>query len=316
MKKLIMTLAVSILIVENSILAGPLILEQVSGGADWVAHADQQQFKKTQTGQLIRNEMVKLGIEENLTNFATVFSFHPLDDVRNITIYGTGKDRKKAVILIDGFFDKERILSILRTNPEYEEIKYVDIMLHQWYDENQKDPNNKMMYGGFYKDDLIVMGAGLDAVKHEVDVLKGSSENAAKGVFKLASLDAQTPFFKAAGKNIGEIVGPGPQAVVLRLTNQIGLTIGEIEGRFYLDLVLEAKSEEATQAITKILDGIIAFVSLQKEEQPMLAELAKKAKVSCEKTMVKVHLDSDPETVVQFLKNQWLRNKEKQTQTQ
>jgi len=315
MKKLIMTLAVSILIVENSVLAGPLVLEQVSGSASWVVHANQQQFKKTRTGQLIRKEMVNLGIEEGLTNFAMIFSFHPLDDVRDVTIYGTGQDRKKAVILIDGFFDKERILSILRTNIEYEEIKYGDIMLHQWLDENQKDPNNKIMYGGFYKDDLIVMGAGLDAVKQEVDVLKGSSENAAKGVFKQPSLDTEAAFFKAAGNNIGEMVGRGPQAVVLRLTNQIGLAIGEIEGRFYLDLVLEAKSEEAAQAITKILDGIVAFVSLQNQEQPMLAELAKKAKVSCEKTMVKVYLDSDPETVVQFLKNQWLKNKEKQTQT-
>jgi hypothetical protein len=316
MKRLLMVLVTIILVVEGSVLAGPLVWEQVSGGADWVAHTDQQQFKKTRTGQLIRNEMVNLGIEEGLTNFATIFSFHPLDDVRDITIYGTGKDRKKAVILIDGFFNKERILSILRPNPEYEEIKYGDIILHQWYDENQKDPNNKMMYGGFYKDDLIVMGAGLGAVKHGVDVLKGSSENAAKGVFEQASLDAEGAFFKAAGKSIGEMVGQGPHAAVLKHTNQIGLAVGEIEGRFYLDLALTARSEEAAQAITKILDGIIAFVSLQNEEQPMLAKLAKKAKVFCEKSKVKAHLDSDPEAVVQFLKNQWLRNKEKQTQKQ
>src|SRR4030042_3226666 len=135
MKKLLMVLALTMLLVEGSVLAGTLAMEQVGGSANWVVHANQEQFKNTQTGRGIRKEMVYLGIEEGLTNFAAIFSFHPLDDVRDVTIYGTGKDREKAVVLIDGFFDKERILSLLRMNPRYQEIKYSDIILHQWLDE-------------------------------------------------------------------------------------------------------------------------------------------------------------------------------------
>ncbi len=89
MKKLLMVIVTSVLVVEGPVLAGPLVIEQVSGSASWVVHANQQQFKKTQIGQLIRKEMVTLGIEENLSNFAMIFSFHPLDDVRDVTVYGT-----------------------------------------------------------------------------------------------------------------------------------------------------------------------------------------------------------------------------------
>lgn len=317
MRKLMVVLMASVLLAAVPALAGPLVIEQVSGGANWVVHANQQQFKKTQTGQLIRKEMVNLGIEENLSNFAMIFSFHPLDDVRDVTIYGTGKDREKAVVLIDGFFDKERILTILRMNPQYKEITYGDIVLHEWFDENQKDPN-QMMYGSFYKDDLIVMGAGLEAVKLAVDVLKGSAENAAGGIFNQAALNAKGAFFQAAGKRVGEMVeqDQDPQAAVLKETDQLGLAIGEIEGKFYIDLGLTAKSEEAAQAITNILDGIIAFVSLPNEDQPKLAELAKKVKVSCEKNTVQVHFESDPEAVVQFLKEQWQKNKEQDSKEQ
>jgi hypothetical protein len=317
MKKLLIVLVTSILVVESPVLAGPLVIEQVSGSATWVVHANQEQFKKTQTGQLIRKEMVNLGIEDNLSNFVMVFSFHPLDDVRDVTIYGTGKDSEKAVVLIDGFFDKERILSLLRMNPRYQEIKYGDIVLHQWIDENQKDPN-KLMYGCFYKDDLIVMSAGLDAVKQQVDVLKGKAKSATNEVFNHAALAANGAFFQAVGKRVGELIGEqeDPQAAALKQTDQLGIAVGENEGDFYIDLGLIAKSEEAAQAITQILEGIFAFVSLPNQETPMLAELAKKVKVACELNKVQIRFKSEPEAVVQFLKEQWQNNAKKNSQTQ
>ncbi|MBW8039273.1 MAG: hypothetical protein FVQ85_04670 [Planctomycetes bacterium] len=315
MKKLLMMVVASVLVAEGSVLAGSLVIEQVSGSASWVVHADQQQFRKTLTGKLIREELVNLGIEENLSNFATIFSFHPLDDVRDVTVYGTGKDRAKAVVLIDGFFDKERILSLLRMNPQYKEIKHGNIVLHEWFDENQKDPN-QMMYGCFYKDDLIIMGAGLDAVKLAVDVLNGSAKNATGDTFNQAALNAKGAFIQVMGKRVGEMVGQDPEAAALKQTDQLSLSIGETEGNFYMDLGLITKSEEAAQAITQMLEGIIAFVSLPNQEQPKLAELAKKIKVSCEQKSVHIHFESDHQAVVQFLKEQWQKNKEKEAQTQ
>ncbi len=314
MKKLLMVIVASVSVVGGPVIAGPLVMEQVSGSASWVVHANQQQFKKTQKSQIIRKEMVSLGIEENLSNFATIFSFHPLDDVRDVTVYGTGNDREKAVVLIDGFVDKEKILSLLRTNPEYKDTKYGKIALHQWIDEDQKDPNNKMMYGCFYKDDLIIMSAGLDAVKLAVDVLNGSAKNAAGNIFNQTALDAKGAFIQAAGKRVGEMLEQ--DAAAFRQTDQLGLAIGEVEGKFYIDCRLTAKSEEAANAITQMLEGILAFISMPNQEQQILAELAKKIKINCDVKTVKVRFESEPEVVVQFLKEQWQKNNEKETQTQ
>jgi hypothetical protein len=311
-----MVIVTCVLVLEGPVLAGPLALEQVSGSASWVVHANQQQFRKTKTGQLIRTEMVNLGLEENLTNFSTIFSFHPLDDVRDVTLYGTGKDRKKAVVLIDGFFDKEKILSLLRMNPEYKDTNYGDIVLHQWIDENQKDPNNKMMYGCFYSNELIVMSAGMDAVKHAVDVLNGSATNAAGGIFNQIALNVKGAFFQVTGRRVGEMVGEDPGAAALKQSDQLALAVGEVDGKFYIELSLTAKSEEAAQAITQILEGILAFVSLPNEEQPNLAELAKQVKISCELNTVYIYFGTGPEQVVQFLKEQWQKNNQKETLTQ
>lgn len=112
------------------------------------------------------------------------------------------------------------------------------------------------------------------------------------------------------------MVGDDPDAAALKQTDQLGLAIGEVEGKFYIELSLTAKSEEAAQAITQILEGILAFLSLPNEEQPKLAELVKKVKVTCELNNVYISFGSDPEAVVQFLKEQWQKNHEKETPTQ
>ena len=65
-----------------------------------------------------------------------------------------------------------------------------------------------------------------------------------------------------------------------------------------------------------MLEGILAFVSLPNEEQPKLAELAKKIKINCEEKTVKIKFESEPEVVVQFLKEEWQKNQQKDSKTQ
>jgi len=319
MKKLMMVLMMSVLLAAVPVLGGPLVKSRVSGSANWVAHVDIERFNSTQIGRLIREELRNQGMEENLTNFANVFSFHPLDDVRNVTIYGQDQKPEKAVVLIEAKFDKERLLTVLRFNPSYEETKYGDIVIHSWVDEKKQDPNDSnvgRMYGCFYNDELVVMGAGLEAVKQAVDVLNGSAENAASDVFNQASLNAKGAFFQVAANNVGEVVGEEPEAAALKQTSELSLAIGEFENNFYVDLDLKAKSEEAAQAISKILDGIIAFATLAGEEQPKLAELAKKVELSCVQNTIQIRFKASSETVFSFLKEQWKIKQEKAAQEQ
>lgn len=317
MRKLMMVLMVGVLLAAVPVLGGPLVKSRVSGSANLVAHVDNEQFNSTLIGRLIREDLKNQGVEEKLTNFATVFSFHPLDDVRNVTIYGQGQNREKAVVLIEAKFNKERLLALLRLNPSHQEIEYGEIVVHSWVDKKKDDPDtSETKYGCFYNDELVVIGAGLEAVKQAVDVLNGSAENAASGVFSQAELDAKGAFFQVAANNVGEVVGEEPEAAALRQTSELGLAIGEIEGNFYVDLELKTKSEEAAQAISKIAEGIIALAALAGEEQPGLAEMAKKVKLSCERNMVRVHFESDPEKVFSFLKEQWKIKQEKAAQKQ
>ena len=58
MRKSMMVLIVSVFLTSVLALGGPLSIKQVSSNANWVVHANQQQFKKTQFGRLIRKELI------------------------------------------------------------------------------------------------------------------------------------------------------------------------------------------------------------------------------------------------------------------
>lgn len=310
MRKLIIVLMVSVLLAAVPVRGGPLLKSQVSADANWVVHVDCDRFNKTVIGQLIRAELELVGLEEKLQDFKTIFSFHPLDDVRDVTIYGSGDDREKAVVLIEGNFDQDTLVALVRMNPEYEQTKYRNIVVHSWIDENKKDPSKagQRMYGCVPKNYLVVMGAGLEAVKQAVDVLNGSAANAASGVFDQYTLDTMGAFFQVAANRLGEIVECDSEAVLLKQIDEFGVVISEVEGTFYVDLSLSAKSEEIAQNLKKTLEGIVAFVTLSSGRQPALAELVEKLQVGAEDNIVKINFEADSQAVISFLKEQWQKN--------
>jgi len=315
MRRLMTVLTVSVLLAAAPAFGGQLLKSRVAADADWVAHLNLEQLVKSQLGRFIRAELDKQGLEEQLQGFQTLFSFHPIDDIRNVTIYGSGKDREKAVALFEGSFDKDKLVALVRMNPEYREIKQGDVVVHSWVDENKKDPNgpDQRMYGCAYKDNMVVLGAGLEAVKQAVDVLKGSAPNAA-AVFKQEVLTKKGAFFQVAANAVNDLADHQNEAALLEQTDQLGAVIGENDGKFYVNLSLRAESQEVAQNVKKTLEGIIAFLTLAGGEQPALAELADKLELSSVDRAVAIKFESSTESVFAFLKEIWQAEKNKKEQ--
>ena len=315
MKKLTTILAVIMLsAVGADALGGQLLKSQVASGANWVVHLNFDRLLKSELGGLVRAELAKEGLEEQLQGFKTMFSFSPLDDIRDVTIYGNGDDREKAVALFEGSFDAEKLITLVRMNPGYKEIKRGDAIVHSWVDENKKDPNGpeQRMYGSIYRGNTAVIGAAVDVVAQAMDVLKGSAPNAASaGVFKQDILGAEGAFFQVAANSINELANRQNDAAMLEKTDQLGGAIGEDDGKFYINLSLRAESREIALNVKKMLEGIIAFLTLAGSENPSLAELAKKLDLSVVDRTITVYFESTPQSVFAFLKEAWQKKKNK-----
>jgi len=315
MRKSMTVLTMSVLLAAAPALGGQLLKSRVGAGANWVAHLNLENLVKSQFGRFIRAELDKQGLEEQLQGFKSIFSFHPIDDIRNVTIYGNGNDREKAVALFEGSFDKEKLVALVRMNPEYREIEQGDLMVHSWVDENKEDPNGpgQRMYGCTYKDNMVVLGAGLEAVKQAVDVLKGSAPGAT-GVFNQAVLTRKGAFLQVAANAVKDLADHTNEAALLEQTDEFGGAVGENDGKFYVDLSLRAESEEVAQNVKKTLEGIVAFLTLAGGEPPALAEMAKNLKFYSVDRTVTINFESDSESVFTFLKEKWEAEQRKKGQ--
>jgi len=313
-----LALSFLLLAIVSPALAGPLSFSRISPKADWVVHLDYERFNNTGIGRFVRQKMREVGFEEKLQNFATVFSFHPIDDVRSVTLYGRGNDRDKAVAIIEGNFDEEKLIALVSMNPFYQQIEYGDAILHGWLHEEkhgEKD-TSRMMYGCVYQHKLVLISSSLETIKHAVDVLSAGSA-ADSPPFTAPAFSTPGAFLQAAATNLEQLAAQDKKAATLRHARQLSLAIGELNDTFYLDVTLQATSPQTAQQVIKVLEGIRAFASLAAEEQPALAEIAEVVQLSCTDDVVRLSIEAPSEDVQSFLNEQWqnkLANKINQNQ--
>jgi hypothetical protein len=299
--------------------AGELAANEVPAQANWVVHLNHEAFLGSRIGELIQGELKAQGADKQLESFATIFGFHPLNDVRDVTLYGLGQDQEKAVVLVDGRFDTDKLLAVVQMNPQHKEIPHHGVTIHRWLQEDDKkegkEATSRMMYGAIHEGRLVAMSAGLDAVKSAVDTLKSPTAGAAAGLSERTSA-RDGAFFQVVGTGVGAMVGDEPKAALLRETEALTLTAGDNGGNVFIELALEGASMEVTENMTKMLEGMIALAKLAAQEQPKLAALAEQVRISSAGKTTQARFEADAQTVFDFLKKQWEQNQQQQKAAQ
>ncbi|MEN6575034.1 MAG: hypothetical protein ABFD90_01735 [Phycisphaerales bacterium] len=302
-------------------LAAPLQKSEIGPAANWVAHIDLEAFRSSGIGKLILAELQSQGVGEKLQSFETIFSFNPLRDIRDVTVYGNGQDRDNAVAVFEGQFDPQKLLAVVRLNPQYQEIPYKGATVHRWQQEPKPgdqaaggQADNQMMYGSICDGNRVVIGSGLEAVKQAVDTMKGQATGTSAGLLNQIPQGHGAVFAVIAAAGVGDMVGQNPQAALLQQTDSLSLAIGESADKVFGELSLQAQSAEVAQNMTKLLEGIVAMAQLSGNERPRMAELAKGLNVSCADKTTQVRFEAATQSMFQFLKEQWEQQGQKQNQ--
>ncbi|NLH18284.1 MAG: hypothetical protein GX455_17050 [Phycisphaerae bacterium] len=288
------------MVVAATTVAAPLNKATVSGKAEWVLHADTEAFLKTKLGQAIRAELAAQGIEQKLAEFKTFFSFHPLDDIRNITIYGVGKEPTQAVVLAQGNFDQAKLDSMVRMNSTFKSADYGKYSIDSWIDENK--PGSERIYGVWHGTDRLLLSQGEDAVKTALDVLDGKADSAVGKT--LIGEPVKGAFLTITAEKVGEIVKGDQNAAVFQQAERLTLALGEKEGRCFITGALATKSADEATTINQALQGMLAFVKLATQDKlPKVTALANAMKIVAENASVGLHFEWDSADLIAILKN-------------
>ena len=294
MKKQIIVLIVLILFVSGSIVAGPVEVKRISADANWFVRIDCERFFKSSLGDILKTHLAEESNAQKLGDFEKVFGFNPIEDIRSVMTYGQGDDREKGIVLIEGEFDKEKLVALIGAKPEYKKLEYSGLEIHKWLQEH-KNPmgqtERQITYGCSYGDDLIILGSGLPAFKQAIDVLKGSAPGADSDVFNDDLLD--NAFFQVAAKDVAKSVGDKPRAALLRQTDRLVIAVSEVGDNILSAVNLTAKSEETAGYIKKMIEGIIANIALDSGKDPIAAKLAQKIQISGSGSEIQIRLEQD-----------------------
>jgi hypothetical protein len=228
--------------------AGGIVPSQVPDTAKWQLHADLDAMRGSATGKSIfaRIEAVH---GAKLRAFKRMFSVHPLNDLRGITLYGDGKP-DHAVALIDGTFDRAHIEDVLGAADRYETSVYADITVHHWKDKEV------WQHAAFATEGLLVFSRQRELLHQALAVLKANAPVEPDPFF---TAHGGSPLMVASAR-LSEIDLPGDEARLVRMAKTLHIAVHEHGGRFTVRI--GAGTADATDAenLRRMLDGVIVFV--------------------------------------------------------
>lgn len=269
--------ALTVLTAVCGAFAGPLEHKQIPAGSAWLAHFDFESFRSSQLGQLVINE-INLKHQEQIDNLQGLLGSNLLTDIDSLTLYGSDADEKNAVSLIEGRFDKQKLLAFLKLNPAYSEVAHERFTLYKWFD----DKRQKEQIGTFADDNRIVIAQTQPVLETAINVLAGKEPSLAdRAKLPLFSL-SQAPkeaFIVAAAEGLSQLAGQ-EHAAILQNSNFLIFITSEQDGVLKVHLQLESETEESAVQIEQVVRGMLAFATLQMKEQPELQKIIQSGVIS------------------------------------
>ncbi len=281
--------------------AGAAALRQavVPAEANWVVHVNVEQFKDAQLGGLILDELASKGLDDKLAAFETMTGWNPLYDLADVTICGPDTDKNKAVVILHGNFDKEKVLAALARNESHKQKNYGNIVIHQWFNKRA----NKLQYGAFLRDKIIVVANNPRVVIREIAVITKKAKNITS-TNKLLALQKipDGTFITVVGDNVSRLFGDKARAAVVRNTRQASLFVGENDGNVFARCNLVFDNEQKAIQIERIIKGMIAFAVLHQDKMPVKCDIANVIKVKRIADELNVQFACPPDKVFACMK--------------
>lgn len=220
---------------------------RIPATAKWQLHADLDAMRASGTGKTLF-ALLEAEHGKQLRAFKRMFSLHPLNDLRDITLYGDGK-ADHAVALIHGTFNRAHIEDVVGAAEGHETRSHGGVTVHRWKDKGVDQ------HAAFANPDLLVFSRQAHLLQEALDVL---AAKAPAGADPFLQADGGRPLISASAR-LAEIELPEDQARLVRMVRTLRLAAHEHEGRFLLRM--DAETADATDAdrLRRMLDGVLAF---------------------------------------------------------
>ena len=244
-KLLLLTLLAAPLVV-----AGPLQPENIPAQAQWYLHGDLTGIRETNTGGFVLAQIRK-DEADKFADIKALFGFDLINDLTDVTLFGTGKGDEIAITL-SGDFDRARLEEVILKADAYKFTTHGTVTIHQWEDKGSTQ------HAGFHGDNTVIISQQKELVELALDVLARKKP----GLKADLLLPSDQPVVVAFA-NIQKIEMPLDEgSQIVRKADSILMTLGEKRNRLVVDMVVETDSSRMARRMMHVVQGLVSLGEL------------------------------------------------------
>jgi hypothetical protein len=283
--------------------AGVLQRSVIPADAVWWAHLDLAQAKQTQLGRFVIGELDRPAVQAKFAAFQAIFNFDPRHTLQGCTLYGRGHSPQDAVLLLQGLFDAQRLVTLARAGQDYQSETHRLYEVHSWIDQKRSAQYGfkPRSYGAIHPGGLVVLGQNAQRLGEALDVIDGLIPNLeTSDAFRKWAGSTEKAFLLAAARRVDGLTTP-PRADFLRHCSQISLTAGENGDNLFAQTMLDMNDEPAAQSVFAIIQGLKALTSLR-TDNPNAVKLAQAVTLAQDRAQLSIQLHLASAEVIQALR--------------
>ena len=283
--------------------AGPLDVTQVAGDAPFVAHVDVDALKNSRIGNFILGELSKDSEAVNgLAALDAMFHFDVTEDLKGLTLVGMGANPDDAVLMVKAKVDGPHLVTLLKANKTYTSDEAHGHTVHSWVD----DKKSKRTYGVILDKGGVLVGGNKASVKAQLKVLGGAAPNLKNANRHNIEAESGTPMVQLS-IDMEQLDGLEAEAEVIQQARRVTMRMDEKGDNMAASVGLVTGSESDAMDLGDVLQGLISFARLNRDEEPELARMARMLKATVDGAAVQIHMEVPTEELINMAKEKGLK---------
>jgi len=253
----------------------------IASSAKWVIHLDFKALKNTRLWDgIYKKKSVK--IHRKNERLLEEVDFDVLKDLYSVSIYGVDKGEKEAVVLINGNFNRDKIIKRLKDEEKPEISKYGPVKIYHWDDD----------YGAFVNKNLLVITHSRVNMEYAIDVISGKKKGFTSSPMakRLKEVPGDAVLFALAG-DLSKMIGEHHKAPMMINKSKMALFLAmEKNNDLKMSLKLHTESPEAAKNLMQVGNGLLALARMSTEDMGGKEKLLNSINISVDKNVVNARM--------------------------
>jgi hypothetical protein len=262
------------------------------GGTNWLVRFDVEKVMSSGLGDGI-NKRLAMPVPQKLLAAAKLVTGVAFpDDIKSVTVVGSGREREKVVAYICGTFDDARLTILASLARGYHTEAYAGRVIHVWQDDGLRGklrvaghvplpPRVRTVHATFAREGLVVISENLETLKSAIDALDGNST----GVDFSNRVDEEA-FFTVVASGLHELAPREPGALVTCFITDLEYSVKATATEVMSSSRVEITDAETAAQVLEVLEGMQALAALHPEGYPEVAALITRMQFSRDETVL------------------------------